>query len=421
MLRDLLWLWEAKMQYERQKAQGLAGLIALLTVILVMWKWNDWFYPLAKNFGIIDFLKRTGLWHENEVMTIINVLAVIFLLSLFIGLIAFGCVFLLGLIGIIFNSKVGQYLLVIGLFPILFPLLYFSARKNRYDTHYRKSKEKRALLLQYKDLPENERRFNLLLHQLEEQDSTFSYEKLLLNYDEARERLNKVLESLQDDTDWLIGYDKNNDKYYLIFPNPLPMSFSRSFLDEYFTKKNYRITGHIIDSVFQHSGVKKNHFYTPCISLKIDWNWSNQQFLLAVEDEIKERNILYTFGDFQGVYYKLNGKDIRKFHDSLLSKWNVKKALEQTHIAYYSLQILLKYNEGNKFFDGYLEEFKHIPNAKEYAPIYEEKVVEDIERRAWYGEEWAKAYLREVKNGWPKDNVIPMENYLKSPKNMKNT
>jgi hypothetical protein len=223
MLRDLLWLWEARMQYERQKAQGLAGLVALLTVILVIWKWNDWFYPLAKKFGIIDFLKRTGLWHENEVMTIINVIAVIFLLSLFIGLIAFGSIFLLGLIGMIFSSKVGQILIVIGLLPF-YPLIYLSVRKNRYDVQYKKDKEKREILLQYKDLPENQRKFHMFLHQLEEQDPSFTYEKLTLTPDEARIRLNKVLKSLQEKTDWLIGYDKYDDKFYLLFPRGCPKS-----------------------------------------------------------------------------------------------------------------------------------------------------------------------------------------------------
>lgn len=46
MFRDFLWLLHSKQSYDMQKSNGLPGFIALVTVLVVIFKWNDWFAPI---------------------------------------------------------------------------------------------------------------------------------------------------------------------------------------------------------------------------------------------------------------------------------------------------------------------------------------------------------------------------------------
>lgn len=100
MFSQFLWMLAAKQQHDLQKEQGLPGLMGILFVLLVTWKWNDWFYPLFKGLGMVDVFVNAGVVQEgNGILNVINVMAILFLLLIFflIGIpIAYIALFIVG-------------------------------------------------------------------------------------------------------------------------------------------------------------------------------------------------------------------------------------------------------------------------------------------------------------------------------------
>lgn len=87
MLNDLLWMYGFKRNYDTGKETGLAGLFGLAVTALLLYKWEDIFYPFLKSVGIIDIFVKAGLVDEsNMVQTVINVLGVGLVTSIIIGL-----------------------------------------------------------------------------------------------------------------------------------------------------------------------------------------------------------------------------------------------------------------------------------------------------------------------------------------------
>ncbi|QPC47551.1 hypothetical protein [Mangrovibacillus cuniculi] len=121
MVNQILHYLHAKQMYDMQKNQGMAGLVGILSVLLIVWKWNDWFYPVLDSLGLVAFAERTGMLHPDmPVMSVINVVAVIVFLMLLVTVSAF-----LYLIGIMFlavfaQSKIGALILGITLLPFFY-------------------------------------------------------------------------------------------------------------------------------------------------------------------------------------------------------------------------------------------------------------------------------------------------------------
>lgn len=86
MLQELLWMYGAKRQYEMQKENGLAIFISAAIIIFMIWQWDNIFYPLFNSLGLVAIFKNAGLVNENMVIiTVINVVAMILLLSFIVA------------------------------------------------------------------------------------------------------------------------------------------------------------------------------------------------------------------------------------------------------------------------------------------------------------------------------------------------
>jgi len=89
MFRDFLWLLHAKQSHDMQKANGLAGFLALLFVILLMFKWNDWFAPI---FYALRLDRIPALFNADHgefyAMTFIHMMAWVLLICVTLSLLA---------------------------------------------------------------------------------------------------------------------------------------------------------------------------------------------------------------------------------------------------------------------------------------------------------------------------------------------
>lgn len=105
MLQDLLWLASAKQQYNMQRSAGMAGLMGFLSLFFIVWKWDEWFYPVFQKLGFVDMAHRVGIVSELTALTTLSVLLLIAMVSFFFALIAFLLLFAIGTFFAIGNTK----------------------------------------------------------------------------------------------------------------------------------------------------------------------------------------------------------------------------------------------------------------------------------------------------------------------------
>lgn len=396
MLNDLLWLWDAKLQYERTKAQGLAGLVGILSVIFIVWKWEEWFYPLFEKFGLVRFAERADLVHEDPIFTVIHIVFIIFIISLFFSLIIFGIVVFGMLLIVIGGSKAGQSLIMIALFPLFFILSFGIKRKQRVaslEGYYQQNPELRELLNTYKDLEVSDRNLQLYVEQLKSQDEDTVITRWD-SFEDAKRYLHRAIPSVKDNTQWLIGYNRAWKKTYILFPNPLPTATSRSFDEMKYKESNvYDFIGQYI-SAYSNTGyaVKIPGYFVP--ALEISFNWEDEGLRLNVSspklESVNIRDLSYTF-HIKSIEYNNTIKEIYE-HST-----NVHNAIKQAHVAYYVIPIAyrnfdrLDYDETKYFL-----EHDSVPNTEAVRPIYEADVQRVTIEHAKNGEKWAIEWFKKV-------------------------
>lgn len=399
MLTDLLWFWEAKMQYERQKAQGLAGLMSILAVLLVIWKWEEWFYPFFNKIGFIGLAERTGLVSDLSILTVINIIAIIFLLSIFIAAICFAVV-VIGVLLLLFGaSKIGQTIIVIALLPILIPFYIF--QRNKINKNVMKGaapsyKDLKNLKKKYKNLHQNDKMLRFYLEQMKNTDDHFNLLKWdsVTSYEEVKAYLNKVLPSIKDNTDFLFAYHKGNNKLYLAFPNPLPKIASTCFSSERtyglygFESCCYNLLGYS-DDYYKF----KSDYSVPALECTIGSNGEELTLELTNPGDVQSLDISGSI-DFYKVYSTSIKERIRKISNTNMRLFNI---LNRAHMAFYLIPIAYK-NDMNfkKGFDIYVEESKHVLNGDILEPIYKADIESIIIDHAKSGSSWAKVWFLKV-------------------------
>lgn len=398
MLNELLWLWDAKLQYERQKAQGLAGLTAILSVILLVWKWDEWFYPLFENIGFVGLVERTGLVHDLSVVTIINVIAVIFFISLFIAATCFSVFFLGFLLICIGASKVGQTIIFLATFPVIVPfLLFFPKRKEKKALRKVASsaKELKEIQKKYKHLDNEERNWNLFLEQLNRTDEDFKVEKWEpFQNMEAKKHLNRVLPSIKENTDFLIGYHKYEKKLYILFPNPLPAPISRSFEIGIEESGLYGFEGQCLSEMKGLSMLSPSpSYYVPALGVTVVQGEDKLHLIVEQSTTVKPFD-LYWMAD----YYRVQSTELKELIRSLSKeRIDLQRCLQQAHVAFY---LFPTYSHKREVItDGkvkYFNESKNVLHADTFRGLYQADVEKEIIKYAKDGEEWAINWFKKV-------------------------
>jgi len=401
MLADLLWFLGAKQQYNMQKAQGLAGLIGILSVVFFVWKWEDWFYPAFDKIGLIDIAENTGLVSELDVLTVINVIAFIFFLCLFFACAAFSLILIGSLFMLLGSSKLGKALLMVALTPLFLVIALFtkvSARESTVHTVYNKDPKLRTLLSRYRELDNIDMLFNLYIHQCKREDHTFVFSKKenWNHEDNAETFLNRALSSVRHDTNWLLAYHKALKKLYILFPNPLPRIGSRAFDEGYQGDGLYGFLSHANNSIDWLAPVsqEKVEYFVPALPIDIAWNGEKIHLKADTLQKIEAINVY----DWMDIYY-LRGSDIQNFYQSVLNSNNeVPTVLKRAHLAFYLLQIAYKENDEHvtQEIKTFLERCKNVPEGETFYPIYAADVQNEIINHAKSGEAWAIRWFNEV-------------------------
>jgi hypothetical protein len=391
MLTDLLWFWDAKRQYEHQKAQGLAGLLSILFVIFFVWEWEEWFYPLFKKIGLVGLAMKTGLVNDLSVVTIFNVLAIIFLLCVAYALIALVGV-MLGVLCIFFAfSNLGQNILAICLLPITAPFIFLSAKNIQanmpiLERDYRRDKELKGLLNKYSDLEKPHRDFKLYLEQLQRSDDSYRCFEEDIYLGQIEKYLNKVIPSLTDFNDWWFGYEKQANKMYLLFPNPLPGPISQSFEKVPNGRGLYGLN----------SSLSYPDVY--CVpGLEIDIKWDGEKLKLFIDPSTPIKAV----SQYQLItLYKVKSAETSAFFANLLEvRKDIVDTLKQTHLALYLLPYIFPEEKYFYYPDRGVKAIKEsfsVTNREALQAIYAADVQSEIIKHAKNGEEWAINWFSKV-------------------------
>lgn len=396
MLTDILWMIEARMQYERQKAQGLVGLIALISVIFMVWKWNDWFYPLFNKLGLVDLAHKMGLVHELPVVTVINVVWMIGAICFLICIFCFAITFIGFLLMLLGASKLGQSVIATAMMPVLLPYLLIKSRNiqaNVMNGVAKNKKELKEIVKKYKDLSMKERNFRYYLHQLENSDPETRVE-IWNGYEwrKAKSYLNRVLPSIKDNNIFLIGYIKGTDKLYILFPNPLPEVISHSFYDSDKERGLYGYESQCLRASLTSNLFVDESYEVPAIEVSVKSGMN--KFYMEVGSDVTHINLKYMKN-----FYKVSSGELNKIVTDLSANhMGLQKTLERAHIAFYLFPIVYqKVNENiQPGIEKYHEQKKEVLNAETLYPIYEAMVVEKIIEFAKNGKQWAIDWFKKV-------------------------
>lgn len=394
MLTELLWFWDAKRQYDLQKAQGMAGLMGILYVIFLVWKWEEWFYPLFNKVGLIGLAERTGLVHDLSVMTVINVITVIFLLCLAYALIALA-VCVLGVLLLSFGlSKLGQNIIVLCTLPVVAPILIYMVQKKRANTpcierDFKKDPALKSLLEKYNDFDTPQRDFKLYLEQLQKTDDSFHFIEEFGSYYNIQQRLQKVIPSLKEFSDWCIGYDSDSKQLYILFPNPLPGLTSKAF------EKNLSLKGlYGFESLWYEYYSYKPTYYVPALPLTL--NWDREEITLSIDSS---DSIIALKTNAINQIYKVKSKETDNLFRSLIeTRQDIYEILHRAHMAVYLIPIAYWDNDidmpEQAFYD--VIHCNYVCNKDELQAIYASDVQKEIIQHAKNGQKWAINWFLKV-------------------------
>ena len=429
MLRDLLWIYEAKLQYERQKAQGMAGFIALLTVFLLMWKWNDWFYPLLDKLGFVSLTAKMGLRHESPVITIAMIVTVLLAIALTFALLALIGVLLQSLCLMIGFSKAGTYIFAILAFPMVVWVMCFRSKtkKHSYVQQYKQDPVLKDTLKATAHMESNEQKLHLYLQQLERkallpvpQDNRKFTDaaELLIDYDghwtnmdneyrlsgfetilwdtdfvsqsftveEARRFLNRVPAS-EEDINWLLGYNAVDKQIYALLPNPLPHPFSKGAeadlsqgLKNYWTVKN-------LDSIAVYN----------VISIPLMTEWNKKEFVLKMNthEQIDRDTLKYTnINDYSSIFL-VHSNFLKPLFHGIQRDTNVKLKLRTMITAHYVFPEFLKNYQWNESLNNQLAKFEEVTNCITNYYVHYRNVYNHMKYLAANGVDYAIDWMKE--------------------------
>lgn len=264
MLTELLWALGAKQQHDGQKEQGWAGLLFIVLTILLVWKWNEWFYPVLDWIGLVGFADRVGLISQYPQATLFNVLSMIFLLAFSFALICCVIFFVGAALAVFGTTKIGQTLMVYCIAIIFFvPLaiyVYRDFRKRKQppketktEKFMREYHEKEAALFaarieKYNNTPllpppgqlfsgREMHQYNLFMSSEKYHVESLEWvSEKLKETAQVKPFLQQAVLQLDSELDAIFVHDNKTGRFHFLFPNALPATvsgmYNQSFDDE---------------------------------------------------------------------------------------------------------------------------------------------------------------------------------------------
>lgn len=387
MLTDLLWFLGAKQQYDKQKQQGLAGLMGILFVIFMVWKWDELFYPILDKLGLVAMAGRVGLIHDLPVMTVINVIAMIFLLAIF---------FAIALVVI----SVGQYLLILPMAVILLPFklikMMFLKKQSGVkvtgfatpEAAYKRNTELTPLISQYKNEKSNMKMFRYYEEQVNRSDESGSV-TLLKGEEKVKNVLQRVVASIKDDREWLVYYHESTEQWYILFPNPLPEFASPAFKSDYLSYSDKTLYDFDMLGVSKFMG-EPSPYVVP--GLPISFEWTGTEITPKIIQE--KRDIVEVKVEWRMKTYQIKTSAMKALFDEVAQLGSVERAMKEAILALYIIPIAHPINPLSTSTQEFLDEVATIPFADIYAPIYAADVEERMIKYAEYKKEFAINWLK---------------------------
>lgn len=431
MINELLWLAGAKQQHDIQKASGLAGIVGILTVLFIAFKWQDWFYPLFKYIGAVDLAHRLGLVKDDyPAMTVIYIVLFLCTCILFVGILAIALLFGSMLLMLFGKTEIGKLILgavfMLVLLPFMLPHFIKAYREHKQtladekDQGYirplpfhkalNKDKNLKELASKYNDEIEHVKMFRIFEEQTIQEG--YAFEKLHDQQDwqedglnKASNFLNRAVTSIENDHDWLIGYRRDErkageNKFFVFFPNPLPRFASKYFLDdcyeegslvrsnEYVSKGQHLYDFLISSYEYGEEPNKRERRLLHVPSIEIEFVWDGYAVSPKVVEGAEVKSMTM---DYSSVY-RVQAPRLKHFFNELSKEEKVQHAIKEAHIALYLIPLAYP-NDKDKSDWGYTGDFNkfftEIPNADTYAPLYAADVQERIIAYANNQKEWA--------------------------------
>lgn len=400
MFTDFLWYLGAKQQYQRQKELGLAGFIGLLFALFMIFKWDSIFYPLFNALGFVALADKLGLIHDElGIYTFLNIVVVIFYLSLFIALTLFLSILLSSLLKIFGASKLGNAIMFWTFFCTFFPLIalvvWIGLRKHLQTEEgqsslryvYSRDRELKPLLNKYLNDSELVRMFRLYEEQAQRENTPVKE----LTYFEVMEHLNRAVASIEDDRTFLFGYDKVEGQYYILLPNPLPEYASQCAVYDNYKPYNgiYNYPHCDVIGFLKESGTYDETFGFHVASIPVEFKWnSNEKRILPVLSENPKIQLKNTLNLFN---FKVDSSDSAQIFEEVAKRDDVQNWIRTAHVMVYFIPTA--FPEGTPFAaeNRFFHAVKDVPNVDVFYSLY----AADLEACKQYFQERGKNWETE--------------------------
>lgn len=398
MLNDLLWIYGFKRNYDTGKETGLAGLIGLAVTALLLWKWEDVFYPLLQTLGVINFLTQAGLIDEgNMVQTVINVIGMGVACSFIIGLamaIPSTILMVLFLIGgaadkpnpikyAIAMLFLPLGIIFLGLYKLLAALKIVSPLERTIH-HYVKGNEQ--MKAAFKSPKTKEQLLELLAIQEGDVMKHVSQE-------DARTLLNKAYGTLEKNTDYLFGYSRQHDSWHVLLPTPIPAHASACLMDKKAEESplNYKplqlqYIGYVTGTPY----TEPPKFYVPSLPVIIEYNAAHDQLMIQLRNDVIAT--VACVDDLE--LYEMQGAVSAGFYQAQVkTDHRLQKLVEKAHIFSYLIP-LATYEEEVTLYQNnipfsYYAALQKVPNTTKFAEQFKDLVHQTVLERARSGYFWA--------------------------------
>ncbi|MDD1505078.1 hypothetical protein PVA17_20255 [Lysinibacillus sp. CNPSo 3705] len=405
MLNDLLWLYGTKRQYDMQKENGLAGIIGILVTFLIVWQWNDWFYPIFESVGLVSIAKKIGLNTGTPIHTTINVLGLIVgLILIFFILVAistFLILSMLNLFGSNFNSNRPtplQYafsLLLLPLMIVIYPIfkLMKGLKIIRPDST-ESFKELNKEIIHGSSSSIEESYTAVFVSQEQKDDVTAN--RTVISQKEAISTLNRAIASLEDMSDYVFAYSDSDKTWYLLTPNPIPPYASKILVESSPQKTPYNYEE--LYERFVNNTEQIADFYVPASKVDIFWDENSNHITLDVTD----KGSGYIFNCTNATKFeKLQGNSIEKLYKKATNKFHLNHLSSRAHVLSYALP--LAYPEEIERYKSpvtpsYYRELQKVPYIDAFAPLYRADVIQEVKNAAARNNKWAIDYLTNLQN-----------------------
>lgn len=416
MLQDLLWLYGAKRQYEIQKEAGLAGLIALVSTFFILWQWDNLFYPFLNAIGLIHLINSSGLIGGTIRETIINISATFLFFVFALGMaIALPMLLLMFLFSIVStnNNRPNPILFSIGL--VILPLMlvvYLLYRllqaagimkKSRPETMEQYAKLKSSNM-NYKDSTNN-RKQPIEKHYLQLLTTQESKEGMPTSYVEvsqelAEKILNQAIPSLEENKDYLFGFDEKYKSWYMLLPNPIPVFASETLVDMHpeVTPFNFEKLSKAQIAYTTGSFASKPLFYVPAMPLTFNFDATNQHISMS---PVTSHNGFIACVDNLSKIVKVNGLFANQVYEQIAKNKGLQALVKKAHAYAYTIPLAYPievhyFNDPSCAF-SYYKALQAVPNATELCEFYKDDVVEAVNRKSASGHLWARELVKQSK------------------------